>query len=168
MLASFVTLPSMWGRTLTSTLALPPLATVPSEQVTVPADSEQLPCEDVAESKSALLGRLSTTVTPAALCGPALETASVYVSCSPASTGSGESAFVRPRSDTGLTVVVALAELSAESGSVAVETTAASFVIDPGAPVSTLITTVTLAPLAIVPSAQVTVLPTRTQLPCVA
>ena len=36
-LAWFVTLPSPCGRTLMSTLALPPLATVPSVQVTVPA-----------------------------------------------------------------------------------------------------------------------------------
>jgi hypothetical protein len=40
----------------------------------MPPDSEQLPCEGVAESKSALSGRSSMTVTPAALCGPALET----------------------------------------------------------------------------------------------
>ena len=39
--------------------------------------------------------------------------------------------------------------------------------IVPGAPVSTLISTVTFAPLAIVPSAQMTVLPERTQLPWV-
>ena len=39
--------------------------------------------------------------------------------------------------------------------------------IVPGAPVSTLISIVTFAPLAIVPSAQVTVLPTRAQLPWV-
>ena len=37
-----------------------------------------------------------------------------------------------------------------------------------GGPASTLISTVAFAPLAIVPSAHVTVLPTRTQLPCVA
>src|SRR5688572_14090393 len=72
-----------------------------------------------------------------------------------------------PRSDTGLTVVPALAESFAEVGSVAVETTAASFVSEPGAPALTLISTPTSAPLAIVPSAHVTVLPMRTQLPCV-
>ena len=86
----------------------------------------------------------------------------------PASTGSGASDFVRPRSATGLTVVTALAELLAVFGSVAVDSTVASLVIVPGAPASTLISTVTFEPLAIVPSAHVTVLPTRTQLPCVA
>ena len=35
------------GRTLISTLALEPLAIVPSAQSTVPPDSEQLPCVGV-------------------------------------------------------------------------------------------------------------------------
>ncbi len=64
--------------------------------------------------------------------------------------------------------MVALAELLAELGSVAVEMTVAWFVIVPGAPAVTLISTPALAPLAIVPSAQITLLPEGTQLPWVA
>ena len=64
-------------------------------------------------------------------------------------------------------VVTSVAELFAVFGSEAVDTTAASLVIVAGWPASTLISTVAVAPLAIVPSAHVTVLPRRTQLPCV-
>ena len=73
-LAWFVTVPWLFGRTLIWTLAVPPLATVPSAHVTVPADSEQLPWEALAESKVELDGSMSVTVTPVAPCGPALET----------------------------------------------------------------------------------------------
>ncbi len=76
-LAWLVMLPSLCGRTLIATLALPPLATVPSAQVTVPDACEQLPCEGVAESKVTPAGRVSVTVTPGAPWGPAFETPSV-------------------------------------------------------------------------------------------
>ena len=49
----------------------------------------------------------------------------------PEDTGSGESDFVIERSATGLTVVVALAELLAEFGSPVADETLAVLVIDP-------------------------------------
>ena len=57
-MAWFVIDPVDCGVTLIWTLALAPLAIVPSGHVTVPADWEQLPCEGVAELK----------VTPPAAC----------------------------------------------------------------------------------------------------
>ena len=47
------------GVTLIWTLALAPFAMVPSGQVTVPADCEQVPCEGVAESKVTPAGSVS-------------------------------------------------------------------------------------------------------------
>ena len=55
-----------------STVALAASASVPSAQVTVPLDSEQVPCEGVAESNVTPAGSVSVTVTPVALEGPAL------------------------------------------------------------------------------------------------
>ncbi len=77
MLAWFVTLPSLCGRILMSMLALPPLVTVPSAQVTVPLACEQVPCDGVAESKVVPAGRVSVTVVPVAVWGPAFETPKV-------------------------------------------------------------------------------------------
>ena len=127
-LAVLVIAPSFCGRTLTSTVAPWPFAIVPSAQVTVPLDCEQLPCEGVAESNVTPAGRLSVTCTLAALEGPALCAVSVYVSCWPACTGSGASAFVSERSAAGPTVVVALAELSCGLGSKTLENTFAVLV----------------------------------------
>ena len=76
-LASFVIEPSLCGRTLMSTVAPWPLVIVPSGHVTVPLDSEQVPCEGVAESKVTPAGRVSETCTPVALEGPWLLTVSV-------------------------------------------------------------------------------------------
>ena len=45
---------------------------MPSAQVTVPEDSEQVPCEGLAESNIVPPGRLSVTCTAVALDGPAL------------------------------------------------------------------------------------------------
>ena len=69
--------PAVCGRTLRSMLASPPLASVPSAHVTVPLACEQLPCDAVAESKSAPAGSGSLTLTPVAAEGPALWTAMV-------------------------------------------------------------------------------------------
>ena len=49
-------------------------ASVPSAQVTVPLDSEQVPCVGVADSKVTPAGRASVTLVPVALEGPALST----------------------------------------------------------------------------------------------
>ncbi len=83
----------------------------------------------------------------------------------PTSAGSGESVFVTARSATGLTVVVALAELLARLVSIAVEATLAVFVIEPWFCGVTLIETVALAPLSIVPREHVTVPDACEQLP---
>ena len=88
------------------------------------------------------------------------------MSCWPEDTGSGESDFVMDRSATGSTVVIALAELLAGLGSLTAEETLAWFVIDPVDGGVTLIWTLALAPLAIVPSAHVTVPDVFEQLPC--
>ena len=68
--AWLVIVPGAERRTLISTVALAPLASVPSAQVTVPLDSEQVPCEGVAESNVTPAGSVSVTVTPVALEGP--------------------------------------------------------------------------------------------------
>ena len=65
------------GTTLMVTLAVPPVATVPSAHVTVPEASEQLPWDGVAEVNVTPPGNVSVTVTPAALEGPALPMLSV-------------------------------------------------------------------------------------------
>src|SRR5688572_7656353 len=104
---------------------------VPSEQVTVPDDSLQEPCEGVAELKVTPAGSVSLTLTPVAFQGPALPMSSVYVSSAPWSTGSGESDFVSERFAAGSTVVAALTELFAEFGSLIGEETPAVFVIEP-------------------------------------
>ena len=87
------------------------------------------------------------------------------MSSSPASTGSGESDFVSERSAAGLTVVSALAALSAVSGSAVMPRTFALLVSVPGACGVTLISTSTVASSAIVPSEQSTVPPDLKQLP---
>src|SRR5437899_569709 len=102
--AVLLRMPSLCGRTLMSTVALWPLATVPNAQLTVPVPREQLPCDGVAESNDTPAGRVSSTCTEAALDGPALSAISVYVSSCPADTGSGESVFVSERSAAGVTV----------------------------------------------------------------
>ena len=62
---------------LVTTIAMvaePPLAMVPSEQLTRPVP-EQDPCDGVAETNAAPAGKTSLTVTPAAELGPAFATA---------------------------------------------------------------------------------------------
>jgi hypothetical protein len=71
-----------------------------------------------------------------------------------------------PRSATGSTVVVALAELFAEFGSPTPEVTLASFVMEPVDGGVTLIVALAFAPFATVPSAQVTTPPDCEQVPC--
>jgi hypothetical protein len=164
--AWFVIEPPEDGVTLISTLGVAPFETVPSEHVTVPADCEQLPWDGVAELNVTPDGSVSVTVTPAAPEGPALLMPSVYVSCWPEETGSGESDFVIERSATGSTVVVALALLFAEFGSLTPEETLAWFVTDPVDGGVTLIVTLALAPLAMLPSAHETTPEDWAQLPC--
>ena len=64
----------VWGRTLIWTVALAPLAKVPSWHVTVPLACEQVPWEGVAESKVMLAGRVSVTVVAVGAPGPELPT----------------------------------------------------------------------------------------------
>ncbi len=56
---------------------MPPFAIVPRLQVTVPEDSEQVPCEGVAESNVTPLGSVSVSTTAVAPEGPAFATVSV-------------------------------------------------------------------------------------------
>src|ERR671934_238317 len=149
-----------------ATVALWPLAIVPSAHPTVPVDCEQVPCDGVAESNVTPAGRVSFTCTPVALDGPALAAVREYVSSCPALTGSGESAFVSERSAAGVTLVDALAELSAGLSSKMSEETLALFVIEPSACGRTFTATVALAPEVTVPSAHVTVPLASEQLPC--
>ncbi len=72
--AWFVIEPTDWGVTLIVTVALAVLASVPSEQVTVPDACEQLPCVVVAELNVTPAGSVSVRVMPVALEGPALLT----------------------------------------------------------------------------------------------
>ncbi len=74
---------------------------------------------------------MSLSDTLGALAGPALWTVSVYVSCCPDRTGSGESDLVSDRSATGSTVVEALDALLTRTGSAVVADTLAWFVIEP-------------------------------------
>ena len=97
----------------------------------MPADCEQVPCVGVAESNVTPAGSVSVTVTPVAPEGPELLMPSVYVSCWPWTTGSGESDLVSDRFADGSTVVAALAELFAELESATLEETLAVFVIEP-------------------------------------
>src|ERR1700710_887243 len=68
-----VRLPGALGITCITTDALPPAATVPSEQerIVVPVHDPWLGC---AETKETPAGRLSESVVPVAAEGPALET----------------------------------------------------------------------------------------------
>ena len=66
--------PTACGVTLIATVALAVLASVPSEQVTVPEACEQLPWLGVAETKVTPAGSVSVSVMPVALEGPALLT----------------------------------------------------------------------------------------------
>ena len=149
------------------TLAVPVFARVPSEQVTVPPDCEQLPWDGVAELNVTPAGNVSVSVMPVALDGPELATPTVYVSCWPCVTGSGESVLVTARSADGdVTVVEAAAPLLEVFGSPVSEVTFAWFVIEPWAWGVTLIETLALPAFARVPSEQVTVPPDCEQLPC--
>ena len=72
--AWFVIVPMLCGVTLTVTLALAVLASVPREHVTVPLACEQLPCDGVAELKVTPAGSVSVSVMPVAPEGPAFAT----------------------------------------------------------------------------------------------
>ena len=165
-LALFVSVPVDGGVTLIVIVTLPPFATVPGEQVTVPLDSLHVPCVDTAETNATPEGSVSETTTLAALDGPRLDAVSVYVSSWPCSTGSGESDLVRERLAAGLTVVAALALLLAELGSLMPDEALAVLVIDPVDCGVTLIWTLALAPFAMVPSGQLTVPADCVQVPC--
>jgi hypothetical protein len=96
--AVLVIVPSLWGVTLIWTVAESPLARVPRAQVTVPAASEQPPCEELAESKLTPAGSGSFKETPPAVAGPLFVTVTVYRSGWPTNTGSGESVLETDRS----------------------------------------------------------------------
>ena len=69
-----LTVPAMLGlRTTSTTVAEPPLAIVPREQLTALVP-EQDPCVGVAETNVVPAGRMSLTTTPVAGLGPAFAT----------------------------------------------------------------------------------------------
>ena len=76
-LALLVMLPAAGCRIEMTAIASAPLAIVPNVHVTVPEACEQLPCDGNALLYVEPLGRLSVSVTPVALDGPALCTVSV-------------------------------------------------------------------------------------------
>jgi hypothetical protein len=112
-------------------------------------------------------GSTSLSSTAVAVDGPALWTPSVYVSSSPASTGSGAADFVSARSAAASTVVSSLAELFAGARSVMSELTVAWLVIRPPSGERTPMSTPAPAPSATVPRSHVTVPPSSVQLPWV-
>jgi hypothetical protein len=75
--AVFVINPAVLGVTTISTVAVAVFANVPTEQLTVPFNSEQVPWLAVAEEKVTLGGSTSVTVTPDATSGPLFVTVSV-------------------------------------------------------------------------------------------
>jgi hypothetical protein len=158
--AVFETCPGVDAVVTTSVMvALPPLANVPMAQVTVVVPLHD-PCEGVAETKLFPAGSASVMVTPLAASGPPFTMLIVYVTFAPAGKGGAPTTdFAMVRSVDGLTVViVAVEELFAGFGSVCPPETVAVFETCPG--VDAVVTTrviVAPAPLARVPTAQVTV-----------
>jgi hypothetical protein len=75
--AELVSVPLEVGRTWMVTVAEPPLAIDPKEQVTTPPAWEQVPWEGVAEMNWTFGGSWSSTVTPVASEGPPLVTVRV-------------------------------------------------------------------------------------------
>ena len=134
--------------------------------MTVPADSEHVPCDGVAESNVTPAGSVSVRLAAVTASGPEFSTMSVYVSCCPSSSGSGESVLVSDRSAAWSTVVSALALLSKGSGSTTRERTLAWFVIEPALCGLTSIVTVALASSARLPSAQSTMPASSEHVPC--
>jgi hypothetical protein len=64
--------------TVMLTVALAPLLIVPRLQVSTPATgAPQAPCDDVAVTKFVVAGKVSVSVTPVALLGPAFVTVTV-------------------------------------------------------------------------------------------
>ena len=93
-------LPVVVGFTLTMivVLAVAPTARLPSPMVTVSLAKLTAPWLLVADMKETPAGSVSATVTPVALDGPLFTLVSVYASCWPAVTGSGESLLMIAKS----------------------------------------------------------------------
>ena len=104
--------PSIVVVTTIVTEAIAPNGTTPSGHVTTPAAGEQLPWLGIAETNMTEPGSVSVTTTPAASEGPRLVTVMVYVTSSPAITGSSRSVFETARSADEITVSMSVAELS--------------------------------------------------------
>jgi hypothetical protein len=150
--------PALGAVTVIVTVADPPLAIPPRLHVTVPALWLQVPWVAVADTKPTPAGNVSVKVTPVAPLGPALLTLTVYVSVLAATTGSGESVLVTERSAEAVTVVLAVVLLLPAFGSFSVAVTLALLVsVPPEVGTVTVMVTVALDPLAIVPKLQVTV-----------
>ena len=107
--------PSIVVARMTATVTDAPLTITPTGHETTPAAWEQLPWLGTAETKVIAPGSVSVTTTPAASEGPRLETVSMYVTSSPATTGSARSVFVMARSAADVTVSLSVAALSVGS-----------------------------------------------------
>src|SRR5690242_16036073 len=80
------------------TVAKPPAGITPRLPVTRPPFWEQLPCDELVETKEALGGRKLVIVTPVAAAGPVLLTVNVYAQFAPAETGLGEAVILMDKS----------------------------------------------------------------------
>ncbi len=131
----------------------------------------QAPWEVVIGPSSVVLaGRSSESVTPVAVSGPSLRTVTVKVAVSPRFTTGRSTVWATTRSAAGAIVVLATALVSLPgTGSKRPPLTVALFctvLFEALGRTVARIVTVAVAPLAIAPSAQVTVCPTTLQPPC--
>ncbi len=158
------------GVTTMVTVTLAPLFKVPMAHVTVPPPFEQVPLDAPVhdpDTYATFAGNGSVTLTPVAALGPLFVTRMLYVRGWPAKTGSGESLLVSDRLAAGSTVLLVVEELLPGTGSFTLLDTLAVLLSEPTAKADgvTMIVTVTLAPLANVPMAHVTVPPPFEQVP---
>jgi hypothetical protein len=141
-----------------------PLATLGLVQETVPfAPTAGVvhvqPATGDSETKLTPVGSTSPSETLAAAKGPLLVTVIVYVKLAPTLTDPAEASFVTIKSAAELTVVVVVAELLADVGSVSVAVTLAVLVRVPVAVGVTTMVIVALPPFTIPPRLHVTMPP---------
>jgi hypothetical protein len=151
------------------TVALAPTASVPTGQVTVPAECEQVMVAGfpTADTNEVPAGRLSLTTVSILVDGPSLRTVTRHTAFSPAFTVGVVAVFETTRSASRTTWVEAVAELFDVVGSDAGPVTDAVFTSDLGvesAGTATTIASGTDDPDARTPPLQVTTCPDRVQM----
>src|SRR5262249_37853832 len=110
-------LPSSVTKAVTDAVTLPPEGTVPTEKVTTPPETLNVPWLAVADLYVRLEGKVSASVTPEALPGPELVTVMLYVTVLPSLAEAGpetvtaRSALALVLTIDPLTVALLLAEL---------------------------------------------------------